>query len=108
MTSDVAVCFLLFIIPFEIGFLLKWHVERWVPKVRQVLGISREMPSMSAGRLLSWCAGMIVGVWLWVVLTRSVSLHPVADFLGKMVSLGVGEVVFLALYDGWLIVRERR
>jgi len=108
VNSDTVVCLLLFVVPLEIGFLLKWHVELLVPKVRHAFNVTRELPVMSVGRALSCCTGMIVGVWLWVTLTRSSSLHPVADFLGKMVGLGLGEVVFLALYDGWLIVRERR
>jgi hypothetical protein len=110
MNPFVDLCFrILFVtaLALEAGFLFRSHLKLWGPRIRLKLQGSPEMPD-SLWRGLFFIGGVVCGVYAWVTLTNGLSLHPAIDYLGKLLSLGLGEMLFLGLFDGWLLVRELR
>jgi hypothetical protein len=98
---------LLIALALEAGFLFRSHLKLWGPRIRLKLQGSPEMPD-SLWRGLFFIGGVVCGVYAWVTLTSGLSLHPAIDCLGKLLSLGLGEILFLGLFDGWLLARELR
>jgi hypothetical protein len=91
-----------------VGFLFRGLTALW-KGIGQKLGVERQLFDLdSRWRVLFLTCGVVIGLYTWVTLTRSLSLAPAVDYLGKLVSLGAGEILFLALFDGWLLVRELR
>jgi threonine/homoserine/homoserine lactone efflux protein len=105
----LAFTFLYLVIPgLEIGGLLRGSTAFWKRISQKLRAEPKVFDLNSRWRGLFFTCGVVIGLYTWVTLTRSLSLPPAVDYLGKLVSLGVGEILFLALFDGWLLVRALR
>ncbi len=93
----------------QVPLLLRGHLQLWWPKIRQRCGVPSAVGAPgSPWRVLFAVFGLMCGALTWRRLIYGFALHPVVDYFVKLVCLGVGEVVFLILFDGWLLFRELR
>lgn len=93
----------------QMPLLLRGHLQLWWPKIRQRCG----MPSTvgvpgSPWRVLAAVLGLMCGALAWRKLASSLALHPAVDYFVRLVYLGIGEIIFLVLFDGWLLLQELR
>lgn len=87
----------------EVGLLLRGLGALW-----KRLGISDSEPKLRRWRGLLWIGGAVGGLYLWRAMAQLLSPNPLVDYLGKLVSLGLGVVLPVVLFDGWRFLRKLR
>jgi len=113
MVSDLGPCLSgIFVLTMMIQPALLWrgHVQCWWPRIRRKSGLppaaTREV--YAAWQWLFVALGLVCGILIWKSITHSWHMQPIVDYLGRLISMGLGEVILLAIIDGWFLWRDLR